>query len=77
MEKRGMPTINDIARIVGVSKSTVSRALNDSPLIGEETRRRVRAVAEELQFSINVSAQRLSRQSSRTIANGTQCNDAD
>ena len=30
-------TIADIARLAGVSKSTVSRALNDSPLIGVET----------------------------------------
>jgi LacI family transcriptional regulator len=37
-------TINDIARLAGVSKKTVSRVLNHSPLIREDTRARVKAV---------------------------------
>ena len=40
------PTISDIARLTGLSKSTVSRALNDSPLISAETKERVRSVAD-------------------------------
>ena len=51
-------TISDIARLAGVSKSTVSRALNDSPLIGAETKERVRAIAEEHRFQMNVPARR-------------------
>jgi LacI family transcriptional regulator len=35
------PTINDIARMSAVSKKTVSRVINDSPLVQEETRARV------------------------------------
>jgi DNA-binding LacI/PurR family transcriptional regulator len=61
-------TIADIARICCVSKSTVSRALNDSPLISEETKARIRAVAKEHNFQINIPARRLSLQRSRTIA---------
>ena len=53
-------TIADIARLAGVSKSTVSRALNDSPLIGEETKERIRALAREHRFSMNEPARRLS-----------------
>src|SRR5258706_12360981 len=37
-------TINDIARLAGVSKKTVSRVLNQSPLIRDGTRARVKAV---------------------------------
>src|SRR5512146_2588611 len=66
--ERTVQNIGDIARLAGVSKSTVSRALNDSPLIGEETRARIRAIAREHNFQVNVAAQRLSRQESRTIA---------
>ncbi len=68
MSKREVKTIADIARLAGVSKSTVSRALNDSPLIGEETKERIRAIAKQHQFRINVPARRLSLQQSNTIA---------
>lgn len=43
-------TINDIARIAGVSKKTVSRVINDSPFVRGETRERVEAVIKELGF---------------------------
>ena len=54
-------TIADIARIAGVSKSTVSRALNDSPLIGDETKDKIRAIAAEHDFQLNAPARRLRR----------------
>lgn len=60
-------TISDIARLAGVSKSTVSRALNDSPLIGVETKERIRAIAQEHEFQLNVPAQRLSRRQSQVV----------
>jgi DNA-binding LacI/PurR family transcriptional regulator len=68
MSKKDVKTIADIARLAGVSKSTVSRALNDSPLIGDETKERIRAIAKQHQFRINVPARRLSLQQSNTIA---------
>ena len=37
-------TIKDIAKLAGVSVSTVSRVLNDRPDVSEDSRRRVRAV---------------------------------
>lgn len=61
-------TIADIARLAGVSKSTVSRALSDSPLIGEETKERIRLIVKEHNFQMNVPAQRLSMRQSHTIA---------
>lgn len=39
-------TIKDIAKIVGVSPTAVSRALNDHRDIGEETRAKIKRVAQ-------------------------------
>ncbi|WP_311198858.1 LacI family DNA-binding transcriptional regulator [Paenibacillus hexagrammi] len=52
-------TIKDIARLVGVSHTTVSRALNDSPLINEETKERIRTMAQQMGYSPNFSAKSL------------------
>ncbi|MFM2043480.1 MAG: hypothetical protein RLY86_2056 [Pseudomonadota bacterium] len=43
-------TINDIARIAKVSKKTVSRVINQSPLVSKETRDRVDAVIQQMGF---------------------------
>jgi DNA-binding LacI/PurR family transcriptional regulator len=61
-------TIADIARLAGVSKSTVSRALNDSPLIASETKERIREIAREHRFQINDPARRLSLRQSHVVA---------
>jgi len=57
----------DIARIAGVSKATVSRALNHSPLVNEETRNRILALASSLKYTINIGAQNLRRGQNRTV----------
>ena len=56
MSKQSVKTIADIARLAGVSKSTVSRALNDSSLIGTETKDRIRALAKQYKFQLNAPA---------------------
>jgi DNA-binding LacI/PurR family transcriptional regulator len=61
-------TIADIARIAGVSKATVSRALNDSSLVRPETRERIRAIAQQYGFEMNATARSLSRRVSNAIA---------
>lgn len=48
-----MVTIKDIAQVAGVSPSTVSRALNDSPLVSKKTKERIRRIAEELGYERN------------------------
>lgn len=53
-------TIRDVAREAGVSPGTVSRAINDSPLVNEDTRRRILEVVEQLDYTPNVVARRLS-----------------
>src|SRR6056297_2897260 len=52
-------TIRDIARVAGVSASTVSRSLNDSSLVSEETKARIREIAEKADFSFNATARSL------------------
>ena len=58
----------DIARMSGVSVSTVSRCLNGSPLVNAETRQRVVELARSLNYSINLGAKNLRLQENRTVA---------
>jgi LacI family transcriptional regulator len=60
VSKSSSPTIRDVARAAGVSPGTVSRVLNNSPLVTEATRKRVLRVVEELDYRPNLIAQRLS-----------------
>lgn len=56
---RKRPTINDIARMAGVSKKTVSRVINDSPLVRGETRETVKAIIKETGFAPDPQARGL------------------
>jgi DNA-binding LacI/PurR family transcriptional regulator len=58
----------DIAHMAGVSQSTVSRALSDSPLVNQETRDRVKRIAKELNYKVDKNASNLRKQHSQTIA---------
>ncbi|HVO40187.1 MAG TPA: LacI family DNA-binding transcriptional regulator [Spirochaetia bacterium] len=52
-------TLKDVAKAAGVSMATVSRSLNDSTLIPEKTRKRVREIADEMEFEFNAHARSL------------------
>ena len=60
-------TIMDVAEAAGVSKSTVSLVLQDSPLIREETAHRVRDAARKLGYVYNRRAAELRGQSSNIV----------
>lgn len=55
-----MATIKDVARKAQVGIGTVSRVINHSPSVRPDTRRKVQRVIEELNYSPNLSARRLS-----------------
>lgn len=62
-----MVTIKDIAKVAGVSHTTVSRALNDSPLIKPATKKKIHEIAETLNYIPNVNAKSLVNQKSYII----------
>src|SRR6185436_11453956 len=66
--KKNAPTIKEIAKMLNLSLSTVSRALHDSTDISPATTKRVRDVASELGYEPNQTA--LFLQSGRTLTLG-------
>jgi LacI family transcriptional regulator len=60
-------TIKDIASLAGVSYSTVSKALNDSPLVNEKTKRKIFRIANQLGYEPNFAAKSLVSKKSNTI----------
>jgi DNA-binding LacI/PurR family transcriptional regulator len=65
---KGKATSIDIAHLAGVSQATVSRALAGSPLVNEETRRRIQAAAEQLNYKLDKNASNLRRMHTGTLA---------
>ncbi|TVQ88408.1 MAG: LacI family transcriptional regulator [Bacteroidetes bacterium] len=65
--KPHLTSINDIARALGVSASTVSRALKDHPDISEPTRIKIKAFAQKVNYRPNALALSLKKQVSNTI----------
>ncbi|EKT65541.1 trehalose operon repressor TreR [Providencia burhodogranariea] len=60
-------TINDIAKLCGVGKSTVSRVLNKDPMVNEETRQKVNQIIEKYQFTPSKSARAMRGYSNRSF----------
>jgi DNA-binding LacI/PurR family transcriptional regulator len=65
---KGKVTSFDIAHLAGVSQPTVSRALRDSPLVNEATRRKVQEIAAKLNYKVDKNASNLRCQHSETLA---------
>lgn len=60
-------TIKDVAKALGVSTSTVSRALRDSYEIGAETKKRVLEYSQKVNFTPNQMASSLKAKASKSI----------
>src|SRR5438876_11160421 len=60
-------SIYDIAKLAGVSPSTVSRALEDHPRIGAETRKRIQELAREMDYIPSTVAKSLAANKTWTI----------
>ena len=58
-EKAKVPTINDVAKLAGVSKGTVTRVINRSSKVKEATRVKVENIIEELNYAPNRQARGL------------------
>jgi len=65
---KGKATSFDIAYQAGVSQSTVSRALRGSTLVSLDTRRKIQAIAKQLNYKVDKNASNLRRQHSVTLA---------
>jgi LacI family transcriptional regulator len=62
-----MPTIRDIAKLSGVSKSTVARALNNDGYVKDETRQKIKHAVKALDYTPNYMARGMRTNKSSTI----------
>lgn len=67
MPQKPETTIHDIAKKLKLAASTVSRALNDNPLISETTRSKIKETAEEMGYRPNVMAANFRTKRTNTI----------
>jgi DNA-binding LacI/PurR family transcriptional regulator len=62
------PTSFDIAQMAGVSQPTVSRALRGSTAVSESTRKRIEAIAQQLNYKVDKNASSLRLRETNTLA---------
>ena len=67
MEDHDLLTIKEIAEMAGVSRSTVSRALNNSGYVGEDARKRIEKVIKETGYVPNEQAKSLRTKQTKVI----------
>jgi len=66
--RKGKATSLEVAHLAGVSQPTVSRALRGSPTVNEATRKRIQAIADELNYKVDRNASKLRTQHTDTLA---------
>jgi LacI family transcriptional regulator len=62
-----MATIYDVAKMAGVSTKTVSRVINEEPLVAEETKKKILGIIKQMDYHPNAMASRLKRQRSNIV----------
>lgn len=67
MEKHSETTIHDIAKKLNIAASTVSRALNNNPIISESTRKLIEKTAKEMGYRPNIMAANFRTKRTNTI----------
>jgi LacI family transcriptional regulator len=60
-------TLEEVAKLSGVSRSTISRVINDDPRVSDETRERVKGVVRQLNFHPNAAARGLASGRTRVL----------
>lgn len=60
-------TLNDVAKLAGVSKSTASRVLNNNQIVSPETKRKVKKAMEALNYSPNMNARNLKSDETKLV----------
>jgi DNA-binding LacI/PurR family transcriptional regulator len=65
--KKKQPTLNDVAKAVGVTSMTVSRVINENGYVNNETRERVLQAIKEMNYRRNGLARNLKRQQTETV----------
>lgn len=60
-------TVKDIARMAGVSHTTVLKALNNKPKVGTETREKILKIAREHHYTVNVNASNLALKNNNVL----------
>jgi LacI family transcriptional regulator len=63
-----VPTLQDVAKLAGVSTATVSKVLSNTPYFSEATRQKVMAAVEQLDYRPNLAARALSSGKTHIIA---------
>ncbi|MDO4258399.1 MAG: LacI family DNA-binding transcriptional regulator [Actinomycetaceae bacterium] len=65
---RSSPTLDDVARVAGVSRATASRAIRGGHLVSESAQQAINAAIRELGYVPNLAARSLATKQSNTIA---------
>ncbi|MGA9253086.1 MAG: LacI family DNA-binding transcriptional regulator, partial [Roseobacter sp.] len=67
MKKMNAPTLEDVARLAGVSTASISRALNDPDKVAQATRKKIDDAIEQLGYTPNFGGRALASNRTNTV----------